>query len=191
MVVIDDGTNELSLTSTPFDGEGVPKKKLTLIQNGVTSSLCYNTYYAMKEGIESTGHCPNKIDRMDGSIFKGPLPMNQIIEPGDTSEENMISDVKEGLLITRMHYVTVIDENKATLSGMTRDGTWFIEDGEIQHPVKNLRFLDSMLRVFSKVDSIGNSLTLEGRLREHSGLLSSITAPAIKLPSMRFTGQTQ
>lgn len=191
IIITDDGADKRSLTATPFDGEGVPKRKLKMVQDGVTQSLCYDTYYAKREGVESTGHCPNKIDRMDGSIFKSPIPMNMILEPGDVSDESLIKDVKEGLLVTRMHYVTVIDEKKAILSGMTRDGTWLIENGEIKYPVKDLRFMDSMLKVLSSVDAIGNESTVENRLREHCGLLSSLTTPSIKLPSMRFTGLTQ
>jgi len=189
--LIDDGNDENSLTSLPFDGEGVPKERMVLVEGGIPESICYNHYHAQKDGVGSTGHCPHKIDRMDGTIYKNPIPMNQLVLPGDADEMELIEEVNEGLLVTRMHYVTVIDETKAILSGMTRDGTWLIRDGEIQHPVRDLRFMDSMIDVLSKIDLIGNESIKEKKLREHSGLLSSITTPPIKVSSIKFTGQTR
>ena len=191
LTLIDDGRDLSTLTAFPFDGEGVPKRRLPLIRDGVAESLCYDTYQANIDGIESTGHRPHKIDRMDGQTFKSPIPMNQIVVTGTSSMEDLISDVSRGLLVTRFHYVTVMDEREAILSGMTRDGTWLIEDGEIRHPVKNLRFTDSMLKAFSRVDAIGDGSTVEMRCREYTGLLGSLTTPSMKLRSLRFTGLTE
>jgi len=190
LTLLDDGRNGASLTAMPFDGEGVPKEKLSLIDRGVVGSLCYDTYHANIDGTESTGHCPHKIERMDGAIFKSPFPMNQIMLPGGADNDELINDVRQGLLVTRLHYVAVVDEKRMIMSGMTRDGTWYIENGEIKYPVRNLRFTDSILRAFSQIDAIGNTSTVEGRLKEHSGLLSSLTVPSIRLESFRFTGLT-
>jgi predicted Zn-dependent protease len=190
LTLIDDGRDEASLTAMPFDGEGVPKRELRLIDRGIAGSLCYDTYHSRIDGRESTGHCPHKIERMDGSIFKSPIPTNQIVVPGGSDEDELISDMGRGLLVTRLHYVTVVDKKRAVLSGMTRDGTWYVEGGEIRYPVRNLRFTDSMLRVLSGIGAVGDASTVEMRLREHTGLLSSLTVPSFRLESFRFTGLT-
>jgi predicted Zn-dependent protease len=191
LTVIDDGRDSRSLTAMPFDGEGTPKMKLTLIEQGVPKSICYDNYYALIDGRESTGHKPNKIDRMDGWVYQDPIPTNIFVKPGDSSEDELISDVKKGLLITRLHYVTVVDEKEVILSGMTRDGTWMIQNGEIKRPVKNMRFTDSMIKALSKIGAVGNQSTIKSSMREHAGLLSSSTTPSIKLDSFHFTGSTE
>jgi len=191
LTIVDNGRDKASATATPFDGEGVPKKSITLVKKGVIESFCYDTYTANLLGRESTGHKPQKIDRQAGCIYRNPIPMNQIILPGSSSLDDLISEIKEGILITRLDYVKFVSESEAVLSGMTRDGTYLIRDGEIRHPVKNLRFTDSMLKALSNITAIGDISTVEKRLKEHTGLLSSVTVPAISLDSLKFTGISQ
>jgi PmbA protein len=191
LTLTDDGRNLNSLTAMPFDGEGVPKKRFELIDKGVPKVICYDNYYAMIDGKENTGHKPHKIDRMDGWIYQDPIPTNLIVDPGKSSEEDLISDVKKGLLVSRLHYVTVVDEKEMILSGMTRDGTWLIKNGEIAGSVKNLRFTDSAVKALSKIGAIGGLSTVKSTLREHSGLLSSLSMPSMRLEDLHFTGSTE
>jgi predicted Zn-dependent protease len=191
LTIVDNGRDKASATATPFDGEGVPKQSITLVKNGVIESLCYDTYTANLVGRESTGHKPQKVDRQAGCIYRNPIPMNQIIHPGSSSLDDLISEIKLGILITRLDYVKFVSASEAVLSGMTRDGTYLIRNGEIRHPVKNLRFTDSMLKALSNITAIGDISTVEKRLREHTGLLSSVTVPAISLDFLKFTGISQ
>lgn len=181
LTIVDRGRSLETYNAMPFDGDGVPKRTLRLVNEGVAENLCYDTYSALKEGLESTGHAPLKSGR---GFFQGfPLPVNQVFEPGDATVAEMILETKKGVYITRLHYVNAIRRDKAVISGLTRDGCWFIEDGEIKHPIKVMRFTDSVTRVLSKIDMVGNPSTVE--------MLPSATLPALKVAKFRFTGQSE
>ena len=180
--IVDNGRDLSTLNAVPYDGDGVPKKELTLVDNGVAMNLCYDNYHALKEGKESTGHALPKFGR--GFWYRGvPLPVTQIVEPGDASIEDMIEDTKKGVLITRLHYVNPIRRDLAIISGMTRDGTWYIEHGEIKHPLKVMRFTDGITRVMGAIDAIGKHSTVEK--------LPFANAPAIKSSNFKFTGHSE
>ena len=180
--IVDNGRDLSTLNSVPYDGDGIPKKALTLVDKGVAVNLCYDNYHALKEGKESTGHALLKFGR--GFWYRGvPLPVNQIVETGDVSIEEMIEGTKKGVLITRLHYVNPIRRDLAIISGMTRDGTWYIENGEIKHSLKMMRFTDSVTRVMGAIDALGNQSTVEK--------LYFATAPAIKSSNFKFTGHSE
>jgi predicted Zn-dependent protease len=116
-----------------FDFEGQPKHRVPLIEAGVAREPVTDSYYAHKLGRENTGHAlpsPNPY---------GPLPLNLEMAAGDASVADMIASVKRGVYVSRFHYVNVEDPMKAVLTGMTRDGTFMIEDGRLARPVRNLR----------------------------------------------------
>ena len=182
LTIHDDGRSMETYNAIPFDGEGTPKKKLRLVKSGVAENLCYNNYTARKDDTESTGHALPKYIR--GFFMRGmPLPVNQIIEPGNATVEEMIEDTKKGVYITRLHYVNPIRRDLAIISGLTRDACWYIENGEIKHPIKVMRFTDSILRVMSEIDAIGNLSTVRK--------MSSATTPTIKVARFKFTGQSE
>jgi predicted Zn-dependent protease len=106
-----------------------------------------------------------------------------VMEPGDASVDEMIADTKRGVYITRLHYVNPIRRDKAVISGLTRDACWLIENGEIKHPIKVMRFTDSVLRVMSAIEAIGDKSTVS--------MLSGATLPAVKVAGFRFTGQSE
>lgn len=159
----------------PHDLEGMPKQKVDLIANGVANSVVYDSYTAYKEGKESTGHS------IGGTGTQGPYAWNLFFAPGDASVEDMIANTKRGLFVTRFHYTNIIHPLLTIITGMTRDGTFLIEDGKISKPVKNLRFTESILDALSNVEMIGKELSLQG----------SATVPAIKIKNFRFTGATE
>ena len=180
--IVDNGRDFSTLNAVPYDGDGVPKKDLTLVDKGVAMNLCYDNYHALKDGKESTGHALPKFGR--GFWYRGvPLPVNQIVEPGDASIEEMIEDTKKGVLITRLHYVNPIRRDLAIISGMTRDGTWYIENGEIKHSLKVMRFTDGVTRVMGAIDAIGKHSTVEK--------LPFANTPAIKSNNFKFTGHSE
>jgi len=161
----DDGLDPRTLV-TPYDAEGVPKQRVDLVTNGVATGLLYDSYAAHKEGKKSTGHAGG---------------WNPIMAPGKATVEEMIAATRRGLLVTRFHYTNVAHLMTASFTGMTRDGTFLIENGRIVRPVKNLRFTQSVLDALSNVDMIGRDLKLVG----------STLVPALKIRKWRFVSATE
>jgi predicted Zn-dependent protease len=174
ITIWDDGLDPRGLPQS-FDPEGVPKQRVDMIVNGVGKAVVYDSYTAKKEGRESTGHATGGVGTY------GPMPMNMFMQPGDASIEEMIASTKRGILVTRFHYTNVIHPVLTLITGMTRDGTFLIEDGRITKPLKNLRFTDSVLERLSNVEMISRETRRQGM----------VVAPAIKARGFRFTGVTE
>ncbi|MEM3578990.1 MAG: TldD/PmbA family protein [Candidatus Bathyarchaeia archaeon] len=175
--VVDDARNPKTLYAVPVDGEGVPKKFLGLITNGVVSekSICYNSFTAGKEGKKSTGHALPPLGDFYGEM---PLPYNMIMKPGDATLEEAITDTKHGIFVNTFHYVNPVEPTKLVLTGLTRDGTFLIEKGEMTKPIVNMRFTDSMLSALKEISMIGKELLT----------LDTTTVPMVKLKKLRFVG---
>ncbi len=177
----DDGLDPAGIP-TPFDFEGVPKQRVDLIEKGVARGVVYDSYRAGKEeGKTSTGHAlpaPNSF---------GPFPLNLFFAPGEATLEEMIASTDRGLYVTRFHYTRPVEPTRVVITGMTRDGTFLIEKGEIAYPVKNLRFTQSYLEALNHVESIGR----ETRLLLGMGDLGRDSVPALKLNAFTFTGATE
>jgi predicted Zn-dependent protease len=177
----DDGLDPQGLP-LPFDFEGVPKQRVDLIKEGVATGVVYDSYRAGKEeGKSSTGHA------LPAPSTFGPFPTNAIFGPGDATLEEMISSTERGLYVTRFHYTRPVEPTKVVVTGMTRDGTFLIENGKIAYPVKNLRFTQSYLEALNQVDLIGKEL----RLLAGMGGIGGTLQPALKLGSFHFTGATE
>ena len=180
--VKDDTRDKHTLIAVPVDGEGVPKKAVKLVDKGVVSerSICYDSLTSgREEGKRSTGHSIPPIT--SGFGLARPMPINMVAAPGDATTEEMIKETRHGIFVTRFHYVNPVEPTKAILTGLTRDGTFLIEKGEIVGPIVNMRFTDSMLSALKDVPMIGKELE-QGE---------TTTVPAIKLKKLRFTGVTQ
>ncbi|PYV19046.1 MAG: hypothetical protein DMG21_02965 [Acidobacteria bacterium] len=122
-----------------FDGEGVPRQRVSLVEKGAVKNLVYARATARKMGTEPTGHgfpLPNEY---------GEAPMNIVMEGNKSSVEEMIASTERGLLVTRLWYIREVDPYRKLLTGMTRDGTFFIEGGKVRHGVRNLRFNQSVI----------------------------------------------
>lgn len=133
----------------PFDGEGYPKSKLTLVENGVLRSLASSRISAHRySDAKPTGHelpLPNPL---------GETPVNFVMRgkgPTKTTDE-LVGEMDKGLLLTRLWYIREVEPRTKTLTGMTRDGTFLVENGEIKKPLKNLRFNQSLLELFSNIE---------------------------------------
>jgi predicted Zn-dependent protease len=180
--IIDDGPSPYGIP-WPFDFEGVPKKVIPIVSAGVAMTPVYDSFTAGREaGKQSTGHAtpPSPQGRF------GPAPMNLFLRPGTTSVDEMIRSTKLGLYITRFWYTRTVHPRDAVVTGMTRDGTFVIRDGEIAHPVKSLRFTQSYVEALKYAEAIGTTPRL---LR--SGFGGATSVPAVKLASFRFTSSTR
>lgn len=174
ITIWDDGLDRRGVPSA-FDPEGLPKQRVDLIVNGVAKGIVYDSYTAHKEGRESTGHSTG------GLGTYGPMPSNMFLQPGEHSLDEMIACTKHGVLVTRFHYSNVIHPTQVLITGMTRDGTFLIEDGRITKPLKNMRFTDSVLRILQNTDMISRDL-----MRQQAAVV-----PAIRANGFRFSGATE
>jgi predicted Zn-dependent protease len=175
--VRDDARDPQTLVAAPVDGEGVPKKAVELITEGVVSdrSICYNSFTAGKENKKSTGHAPTP---MLAAYFDRPGPFNEIMNPGNSTLEEQVAETRHGIFVTTVHYVNPVEPAKAVLTGLTRDGTFLIKKGEVSKPIVNMRFTDSMLSALSDVPLISKQLEMS----------RGTTVPSLKLKKLRFIG---
>ena len=161
----------------PFDAEGVPRQRTHIIKDGVVGTPVYNSYTAGKEGKASTGH--------QSSFTGGPMATNLFMGAGDSTLEEMIGSTQRGLYVTRFHYIRQVHSRGCVVTGMTRDGTFLIEDGRVSHPVKNLRFTQSFVEALANVEAVGNRRRL---CLNEVGFVTMV--PALKLREFNFTGVT-
>lgn len=133
----------------PFDGEGVPRQKVVLVDRGVVKNLVYSRASAKQAGTKPTGHgfpLPNEY---------GEAPLNLVIDGGKTSVEQMIASTDRGLLVTRLWYIREVDPYEKVMTGMTRDGLFLVEKGKIVGAAKNFRFNQSVLEMLRNVEDLG------------------------------------
>jgi PmbA protein len=182
VTIYDDGLDPQGL-QVPFDFEGVPKQKVVFFDKGVARNITHDSRTAGRERKESTGHAlipPNT---------EGPIPINLFMEGGDSSLGKMIRSVRRGIYVTRFHYTNVVEPMKAVITGMTRDGTFWVEDGEIKHPVKNLRFTESILKAFSRVKAVSRErkICTSGSVYGRRFITGTV-APAVQVEGFSFSG---
>ncbi|HEX6511515.1 MAG TPA: TldD/PmbA family protein [Chloroflexota bacterium] len=176
--IYDDGLDPDCLPM-PFDFEGVPRQRVELIERGVARGVVYDSYTAGRQGVSNTGHAlpaPNPM---------GPMPGHLHLAPGGRSLEELVASMDRGLWITRFHYVNVVQPLETILTGMTRDGAWLVERGEVKHPIKNLRFSQSVLEALASVRGVGRDLKLQ------PGWFGGSLVPALHLGRFAFTGKTE
>ena len=168
----DDATDPRAI-SRGFDGEGTPKRRLDLVTEGVSVALCHDRKTAAKAGTESTGH------GFGGDM--GGVATNLFMAPGTQSVEELIAGVERGLLVTEFWYTRILDPKTQVVTGLTRNGTFLIEGGEIVGGVPNLRFTQSY------VDALrpGNVVGVADDARLFDG---TYHVPTIRLGEWNFTG---
>ena len=149
----------------PFDGEGLPLGKQVFVENGVLKTLYYSRFWAQKKGVPPTGG-----------------PSSFIMSGGDSSIEQMIQSTERGILVTRLWYLREVDPRTILYTGLTRDGTFLIENGKISKAVKNFRFNDSPLFLLNNVEALGRPVRLAGT--EQGG---AVVVPAVKAKDFNFT----
>ncbi|HKO05144.1 MAG TPA: TldD/PmbA family protein [Candidatus Acidoferrales bacterium] len=166
-------------SGAPFDGEGLPRQRVQLVEAGVPKRLVYSRATARKMKAKPTGHglpLPNEW---------GEAPMNLVLEGGESSLDAMIASTDRGVLLTRVWYVREVDPYEKVLTGMTRDGTFLVEGGRVVAGLRNFRFNESMLEMLSKVEALGPAVRASG---EES---FDMVVPAMKIRDFHFTELTK
>lgn len=149
----------------PFAQDGRPRERTAWIEKGVVKNLFYSRFWAQKKGVKAT-----------------PFPANGMMEGGTASVADLIRDTAKGVLVTRIWYLRFVDPQTVLLTGLTRDGTFFIENGQIAYPVKNMRFNESPVIMLNNIEALGKperSASGEG--------LTSVLVPPIKARDFTFT----
>ena len=163
----------------PFDFEGVPRQRVELVRDGVFVDAVFDRRTAKEAGRESTGHglpAPNP---------EGPFPLNLFLATGDASVDDMVAATDRGVLVTRFHYSNVVNPVESSITGMTRDGTFLIEGGEVVGPVMNFRFTQSILDALSEVSMVGREPELASEF-----FFSAACVPALKIERFHFSGRS-
>ncbi len=176
--ITDDVAHPLQ-AGVPFDGEGVRRRKLTLVDAGVPREVAYARSSARKAGVEPTGHgfpVPNEI---------GEAPMNIVIAGGSTAVDEMIASTSRGILVTRFWYIREVDPFAKIMTGMTRDGTFLIEDGRLICGVRNFRFNQGLIELLSSVEALSPSARASGEET------FDMVVPAMKVRDFNFTEVTR
>lgn len=180
VTIWDDG-NAADTIGMPFDFEGVPKQKVVFVENGIARGVTYDSATAQKDGVPSTGHslpAPNS---------QGPYAMQMFMAPGDKTKAEMIKGIARGVWVTRFWYTRVVHPLHVLMTGMTRDGTFLIENGQVTRPVKNFRFTTSYLDALNHVQAIGR----ETKLLYDDWGQAARRVPAVLVDGFKFTGTTQ
>ena len=178
VTIVDDGDDPAGLPLW-FDYEGVAKRRVELVDRGICREVVYDSQTAARDGVASTGHglpAPNPW---------GPFPVNMFMEAGDASRDDLIAGLDRGLLVTRFHYTNPVHPKLAIVTGMTRDGTFLVEDGKIVGPVKNLRYTQSYLA------ALAGTVAVARERKTLKGFLGGVVVPAVRIDGWTFTGGTE
>ena len=174
VTIVDDALAD-DAVGLSFDYEGQPKQRVALIENGVAVGPVTDSYWAALTGRQNTGHA------LPAPNAQGPLPLDVKMAAGDAEVADMIASVERGIYVTRFHYVNIEDPTRVTLTGMTRDGTFLIEDGRLTTPVKDFRFTQPALEALDTTLAVSKHRELVG---EEGGAL----VPYLLLEKFAFTG---
>jgi PmbA protein len=180
ITIWDDGC-DLGGSPLPFDFEGTPRRQVSIVHEGRVIGPVYDRQTALLSGTESTGHAPPP----DFFWFIGPIALHLFMAPGSSSLEELIRSTNSGLYINSFHYTRTVHPRDCIITGMTRNGVWKIEDGQLTHPVKDLRFTQSYIEALANVTHVGSEKKLG-----ISETGSSLSVPALKITGFNFTGVT-
>ncbi|MGI9102644.1 MAG: TldD/PmbA family protein [Terriglobales bacterium] len=190
ITIYDDAYHPLQ-SGAPFDGEGVRRQRVVLVEQGVPQRVVYarSTAEKMKKSalagkvgpVEVTGHgfpLPNEI---------GEIPLNIVFAPPQEPKtvEQMVASTDRGVLITRLWYIREVDPYEKILTGMTRDGTFYVEGGKVRHGIRNFRFNQSAVELLANVEQMGQPVRASG---EES---FDMVAPPMKVKGFNFTEVTK
>ncbi|HEV2963786.1 MAG TPA: TldD/PmbA family protein [Candidatus Angelobacter sp.] len=188
--IVDDVYHPLQ-SGSPYDGEGVGRKKVPLVEKGVVKRVVYarstavkmgNSEFAGKVGeIAPTGHglpLPNEL---------GEIPLNIVFLTSGKEQtvDQMIAGTERGILVTRLWYIREVDPYEKMLTGMTRDGTFAVEGGQVRHGIRNFRFNQSMIELLNSVE------TMSGAVRASGEESFDMVVPAMKVQNFNFTEVTK
>lgn len=154
----------------PWDEEGAARGKRPVVENGVVKFLNYSRYWAKKQGQETTAQ-----------------PGNVVMAGGEKSTADLVKATRRGILVTRTWYIRLVDPQTMLLTGLTRDGTFYIEDGQVKYPIKNFRFNESPVIMLNNVEELGRPVRINGGAGVGGGPGLAMAVPPMKLRDFTFT----
>ncbi|MDZ4350176.1 MAG: TldD/PmbA family protein [Xanthomonadaceae bacterium] len=154
----------------PWDNDGLVRDRRPIIENGVVKHLNYSRYWAKKQGIDPV-----------------PQPGNIIMAGGEKTTEELVASTRRGILVTRTWYIRMVDPQTVLLTGLTRDGTFYIENGEVKYPVKNFRFNESPVIMLNNIEELGKSIRINAGAGVGGGQGIAMMVPALKVRDFTFT----
>jgi PmbA protein len=178
ITIVDDAYHPLQL-GAPYDGEGLPRQRVLLVERGVPRNLVYSRRAAKIAKKTPTGHgfmLPNEY---------GEAPMNLVFSGGNDSLEKMIATTERGLLVTRVWYIREVDPYEKIMTGMTRDGLFLVEKGRVTSAVRNFRFNQSLLEALRNVEMLGPAVRATGEEA------FEMVVPAMKIRDFHFSEATK
>jgi predicted Zn-dependent protease len=152
------------LAVLPWDGSGRAREKMAMVENGKIANLMYSPYWAQKQGKKVVGR-----------------PGNIIMSGGTKSTADLVRETERGILVTRTWYIRMVDPQTVLLTGLTRDGTFYIENGQLKYPIKNFRFNESPVIMLNNIDDLGRPV----RVSEGGGMKYMI--PPMRVRDFTFT----
>ena len=150
-----------TVPALPWDGDGLPRERVKIIDAGKLANLQYSRYWASKQGKPETAGWGNTI-----------------MEGGTKSTAELIAGTERGILVTRTWYIRMVDPQTVLLTGLTRDGTFYIENGQLQYPIKNFRFNESPVIMLNNIEELGRSVRVED---------GTLMVPPMKVRDFTFT----
>jgi predicted Zn-dependent protease len=174
----DDAYHPLQL-GAPYDGEGIPRQRVLLVDKGVPENLVYSRASAKVAKKKPTGHgfmLPNEY---------GEAPMNLVFSGGKSSLDEMVASTERGLLVTRLWYIREVDPYEKIMTGMTRDGLFLVEKGRVTSAVRNFRFNQSILEMLRNVEMLGPAVRATGEEA------FEMVVPAMKIRDFHFSEVTK
>jgi predicted Zn-dependent protease len=166
-------------SGAPYDGEGIPRQKVLLVDKGVPRNLVYARATAKKMKAKPTGHgfsLPND---------HGEAPMNLVFGGADSSVDEMVRSTERGILVTRLWYIREVDPYEKIFTGMTRDGTFLVEDGRVTAGVRNFRFNQGLMEMLSNVEELSRAVRASGEET------FDMVVPAMKVRNFNFAEVTK
>ncbi len=177
LLTLYDNAYEPGAGGMPFDYEGTPRQKVLLVNKGVLENFVHDRRTAKKMKMKTTGHSLGEPNIM------GPVPICPVFSGGKNSAEELVKSIKKGLYIRKLHYTNILNPMELLVTGMTRDGVFYVENGEIKHAVNNLRFSDSLFRILSNIEMLGPQSVMD-----FSGGWGKV--PWVKINDFNFTSKT-
>jgi len=177
-ITITDDCNDPRMIAFPFDFEGVDKKKVVMIDKGIAKGIVTDSFYANKLKMKNTGHA------MPQPSAGGPFATAAVMKTGSKTKAEMLKSIDKGILITRFWYTRMVDPDKTIFTGLTRDGTFWIENGKIQYGIKNLRYTINLYETLKQVAMISKDAIL-------SGEGGQAVVPALLINNFNFSSKTE
>jgi predicted Zn-dependent protease len=156
----------------PFDNASLPTRRIEIVREGVVKNLNYNRYWARKQGKEPT-----------------PAPSNLIIDGGQVTIDEMIKSTERCVLVTRLWYIRLVDPQTVLFTGLTRDGTFLIEQGRIKSAISNFRFNETPVKMLNNIEAMSPVVRITGSERVGANL--PVLAPALKVRDFSFTSLSE